>query len=169
MSIELFISRTWRYASMLAFALILLFTYRGLPDYTAVHFGANGRGDGFLPKDEIFYLFLAISMVVNILPIALAKMIDKLPDSSFSWIPNKKWLSNRKDLNAAIVNWLNFLPAFINTFLILVLRAILTLNDERTFNTSYTYLLVVGLALTLAWVLYLPIKLLYTNPTVIED
>jgi hypothetical protein len=48
----------------------------------------NGRGDGFLPKDEIFYLFLAISLVVNILPITLAKMILKLPDT-FSWIPNK--------------------------------------------------------------------------------
>ncbi|MDI9872424.1 hypothetical protein [Flectobacillus roseus] len=169
MSVELFISRTWRYASMLAFALILLFTYRGLPDYTAVHFGPNGRGDGFLPKDEIFYLFLAISLVVNILPITLAKMILKLPDTSFSWIPNKKWLANRKDLNAAIGNWLNFLPAFINTFLILVLRAILTLNDDRSFNTSYTYLLVVGVALTLAWLFYLPVKLLYTNPSVIEE
>jgi uncharacterized membrane protein YjjP (DUF1212 family) len=72
-------------------------------------------------------------------------------------------------LNAAIGNWLNFLPAFINTFLILVLRAILTLNDDRSFNTSYTYLLVVGVALTLAWLFYLPVKLLYTNPSVIEE
>ncbi|WP_026994269.1 hypothetical protein [Flectobacillus major] len=164
MSIELFFSRTWRYASLLAFAVILLFTYRGLPDFTAVHFGETGRGDGFLPKDQIFYLFLGISLVVNILPIALAKNIEKIPDVSFSWIPNKKWLNYRNQLNAAIMNWLNLLPGAINTFLILVLRAILTLNDERSFSTDYSYLPVVGLALLIGWLFYLPIKILYTNP-----
>ena len=50
MSIEYFISRVGRYLSIFAFILVLLFTYRGLPDPAAVHFGANGRGDGFLPK-----------------------------------------------------------------------------------------------------------------------
>ncbi len=168
MSIEFFASRVWRYASILAFAVILLFTYRGLPDFTAVHFNANGRGDGFLPKDEVFYLFLALSLVINILPVVVAKMIDKLPVTSFAWIPNKKWLDSPKQVHESFKNWLNFLPAGINTFLILVLRALLTLNDERSYNTSYTYLLVVGAALLLIWIAYLPIKLLFTNPVVEE-
>jgi hypothetical protein len=41
---------------------------------------------------------------------------------------------------------------------------LLALNDERTFNKDYTYLLVLGIVLLLIWIFYLPIRLLYTNP-----
>lgn len=169
MSIEFFISRTWRYLSILAFVIILLFTYRGLPDPTAVHFGPNGRGDGFLPKNEVFYLFAAVMFTFNILSMLLANSVKRLPINAFQWIPNKKWLQAGNQLNVAIVNWLNFLPAIVNSFLVLCLRALLTLNDERSFQTDYTYLLVVGIVVIMIWLFYLPIKLLYTHPTVEED
>ncbi len=116
MSIEFFISRTWRYLSILAFVIILLFTYRGLPDPTAVHFGPNGRGDGFLPKNEVFYLFAAVMFTFNILSMLLANSVKRLPVNAFQWIPNKKWLQAGNQLNVAIVNWINFLPAIVNSF-----------------------------------------------------
>lgn len=169
MSIEFFISRVWRYLSIAAFVIILLFTYRGLPDPTAVHFGDNGRGDGFLPKNEVFYLFGSIMFAFNILVMLLINSVKKLTASAFQWIPNKKWLIDRKQLNEALVNWLNFLPAIVNTFLLLILRALLALNDERTFNTDYTYLLIIGIVAIMIWIFYLPIKLLYTSPDVVED
>lgn len=169
MSIEYFISRVWRYLSIAAFVVVLLFTYRGLPDPTAVHFGVNGRGDGFLPKNEVFYLFGSIMFAFNILVVLLISNVKKLPENAFQWIPNKKWLIDRKQLEAAVLNWLNFLPAIANTFLLLILRALLALNDDRSFNTDYTYLLIIGVVALLAWILYLPIKLLYTNPDILED
>lgn len=169
MSIEFFISRTWRYLSILAFVLVLLFTYRGLPDTTAVHFGPNGRGDGFLPKNQVFYLFAGVMFAFNILSVLLANNVKRIPLVAFQWIPNKKWLKGGNQLNTAIVNWLNFLPAIVNTFLLLILRALLILNDERTFQTDYTYLLVIGIVLMMAWIFYLPIKLLFTSPKIEEE
>ncbi len=169
MSIEFFISRTWRYLSILAFVLVLLFTYRGLPDPTAVHFGPNGRGDGFLPKNQVFNLFAGVMFVFNILSILLANSVKRIPVKALSWVPNKKWLAAGDELKASIVNWLNFLPAIVNTFLLMILRALLILNDERTFRTDYTYLLVIGIAAMMAWLFYLPIKLLFTNPKIVEE
>ena len=67
MSIDHFVSRFWRVASIIAFGITLLFTYRGLPDPTAVHFGESGRGDGFLPKEEIFYLLASVVTFINVL------------------------------------------------------------------------------------------------------
>ena len=169
MSIEYFISRVGRYLSIFAFIIILLFTYRGLPDPAAVHFGANGRGDGFLPKNEIFYLFGSLMLALNILVVLLVSGVKKLPIKAFGWIPNKVWLNDRKQLIEIILNWLNFLPMIVNTFLLLILRALLALNDERTYKTDYTYLLVIGVILILIWIFYLPIRLLFTSPKIIED
>jgi uncharacterized membrane protein len=168
MSIEYFFSRVWRYLSIVAFVMVLLFTYRGLPDPTAVHFGADGRGDATLPKNQVFYLFGGLMLALNIIVVLLVNSVQKLPIQAFSWIPNKKWLADRQQLVTVLANWLNFLPAIVNTFLLLILRALLALNDERTYKTDYTYLLVLGVVLLLIWIFYLPIRLLYTNPK-IED
>ena len=169
MSIEYFVSRVGRYLSVFAFILVLLFTYRGLPDDVGVHFGADGRGDGFMPKNQVFYLFGSIMFGLNILIVLLVNNVQKLPVTAFSFIPNKVWLKDRKQLIGAIINWINFLPTIINVFLLLILRALLALNDERTFNTDYTYLLILGIVFLLIWLFYLPVKLLYTSPKFIDE
>jgi hypothetical protein len=106
---------------------------------------------------------------LNILVVLLVSNVNKLPIKAFSWIPNKVWLNDRKQLIEVISNWLNFLPMIVNTFLLLILRALLALNDERTFNTDYTYLLIMGVILLLIWIFYLPVRLLYTSPKIVED
>jgi hypothetical protein len=169
MSIEYFISRVGRYLSIFAFILVLLFTYRGLPDPTAVHFGNDGRGDGFMPKNQVFYLFGSIMFGLNILIVLLVNNVQKLPIKAFNVIPNKVWLKDRKQLVGVLVNWINFLPTIINVFLLLILRALLALNDERSFNTDYTYLLILGSVFLLIWLFYLPIRLLYTSPKIVEE
>ena len=169
MSIEYFISRVGRYLSIFAFIIVLLFTYRGLPDAVGVHFGTDGRGDGFLPKNQVFYLFGAIMFSLNILIVLLVSNVKKLPITAFKSIPNKDWLNDPQQLIGVIINWINFLPTIINVFLLLALRALLALNDERSFNTDYTYLLVVGVVFLLIWLFYLPIRILYTKPKIVED
>ena len=86
MSIDHFASRVWRILSMVAFGISLLFIYRGLPDPTAVHFGETGRGDGFLPKEEVFYLVAGIITLMNVLALLLIKAIDKIPTEKWSQI-----------------------------------------------------------------------------------
>lgn len=169
MSIEYFISRVGRYLSIFAFIIVLLFTYRGLPDSVAVHFGADGRGDGFMPKNQIFYLFGGIMFGLNILIVLLVNNVQKLPLTAFDFVPNKAWLKDRKQLIGSITNWINFLPTIINVFLLLILRALLALNDERSFNTDYTYLLILGVVFLVIWLFYLPIRLLYTSPKIVAE
>lgn len=169
MSIEFFIARTLRYVSAFAFAIVLLFTYRGLPDYTAVHFNAAGRGDAVLPKEQLFYIVGGIIFMLNILPVTLAKALEKLPISFFQKLPYKNWLANEKEFKASLVNWIYFLPTLANVFTIFALKSLLTLNDERTFNTDYTYLPVVGTVAFLIWLFYFPAKLSFTQPTPVEE
>ena len=168
MSIDKFISRVWRVLSMIAFGISLLFVYRGLPDPTAVHFGETGRGDGFLPKEEIFYLTAGIVTALNVLGLLLIKSLEKVPTNLFSRI--LKAFASKGDLiiQQTCVHWLHLLLALINTYLILVFRVLLLLNDERTNQADYSYLPKLGIVLILVWAIYLPIRL-WTYPNFVDE
>jgi hypothetical protein len=144
---------------MIAFGITLLIVYRGLPDPAAVHFGETGRGDGFLPKEEIFYLTAGIVTTLNVLALLLIKSVSNVPEAI--WGKLLKAFSSKGDLiiKSTIINWLHFLPALINTFLILAFRVFLLLNDQRTFDADYTYLPKLGIILSLVWLIYLPVRL----------
>jgi uncharacterized membrane protein len=168
MSIDHFASRVWRILSIVAFGLSLLFIYRGLPDPTAVHFGETGRGDGFLPKEEVFYLTAGIVTILNVLALLLIKAIDKIPTEKWSTILPVFAEKGNQTIKSTFINWLHFFPALINTYLILVMRALLMLNDERTNQTDYSYLPSLGIVFLLVWLIYLPVRLI-TSPKFIEE
>ena len=159
MSIDHFASRVWRILSMVAFGVSLLFIYRGLPDPTAVHFGETGRGDGFLPKEEVFYLVAGIITLLNVLALLLIKAIDKIPLSTWGEILPVFAEKGNETIKNTFINWLHFFPALINTYLILVMRALLMLNDERTYQTDYSYIPSLGIVFLLIWLIYLPVRL----------
>jgi uncharacterized membrane protein len=168
MSIDHFASRVWRILSIVAFGLSLLFIYRGLPDPTAVHFGETGRGDGFLPKEEVFYLTAGIVTILNVLALLLIKAIDKIPTEKWSTILPVFAEKGNQTIKSTFINWLHFFPALINSYLILVMRALLMLNDERTNQTDYSYLPSLGIVFLLVWLIYLPVRLI-TSPKFIEE
>jgi hypothetical protein len=151
-----------------AFGLSLLFIYRGLPDPTAVHFGETGRGDGFLPKEEVFYLTAGIVTILNVLALLLIKAIDKIPTDKWAAILPVFAEKGNQTIKSTFINWLHFFPALINTYLILVMRALLMLNDERTNQTDYSYLPSLGIVFLLIWLIYLPVRLI-TSPKFIEE
>jgi uncharacterized membrane protein len=153
---------------MVAFGVSLLFIYRGLPDPTAVHFGETGRGDGFLPKEEVFYLVAGIITLLNVLTLLLIKAIDKIPSSNWGNILPVFSEKGNETIKSTIINWLHFFPAIINTYLILVMRALLMLNDERTFQTDYNYIPSLGIVFLLIWLIYLPVRL-YASPIFKEE
>lgn len=168
MSVDHFASRVWRILSIVAFGLSLLFIYRGLPDPTAVHFGETGRGDGFLPKEEVFYLTAGIVTILNVLALLLIKAIDKIPTDKWGAILPVFAEKGNQTIKSTFINWLHFFPALINTYLILVMRALLMLNDERTNQTDYSYLPSLGIVFLLIWLIYLPVRLM-TSPKFIEE
>jgi len=168
MSIDHFASRVWRILSMVAFGISLLFIYRGLPDPTAVHFGETGRGDGFLPKEEIFYLVAGIVTLLNVLSLLLIKAIDKIPTNTWSQTLPVFAEKGNEAIKNTFINWLHFFPAIINTYLILVMRALLMLNDERTINNDYSYIPSLGIIFLLIWLIYLPIRL-FASPKFKEE
>lgn len=168
MSIDHFASRVWRILSMVAFGISLLFIYRGLPDPTAVHFGETGRGDGFLPKEEIFYLVAGIVTLLNVLSLLLIKAIDKIPTTTWSQTLPVFAEKGNEAIKSIFINWLHFFPAIINTYLILVMRALLMLNDERTINNDYSYIPSLGIVFLLIWLIYLPIRL-FASPKFKEE
>jgi hypothetical protein len=151
-----------------AFGLSLLFIYRGLPDPTAVHFGETGRGDGFLPKEEVFYLTAGIVTILNVLALLLIKAIDKIPTEKWGTILPVFAEKGNQTIKSTFINWLHFFPALINTYVILVMRALLMLNDERTNQTDYSYLPSLGIVFLLVWLIYLPVRLI-TSPKFIEE
>jgi uncharacterized membrane protein len=153
---------------MLAFGVSLLFIYRGLPDPTAVHFGETGRGDGFLPKEEIFYLVAGIITLLNVLTLLLIKAIDKIPTSTWGQILPVFAEKGNETIKSTFVNWLHFFPAVINTYLILVMRALLMLNDDRTYQTDYSYIPSLGIVFLLMWLIYLPVRL-FASPKYKEE
>jgi hypothetical protein len=153
---------------MLAFGVSLLFIYRGLPDPTAVHFGETGRGDGFLPKEEVFYLVAGIITLLNVLTLLLIKAIDKIPTSTWGQILPVFAEKGNETIKSTFVNWLHFFPAVINTYLILVMRALLMLNDDRTYQTDYSYIPSLGIVFLLMWLIYLPVRL-FASPKFKEE
>lgn len=164
MSIDYFVSRAWRIVSMIAFGITLLFVYRGLPDPAAVHFGETGRGDGFLPKEEIFYLSAGIVTVLNVLALLLIKSVANISEQVWGNVFQVFASKGDATIKSTLTNWLHFLPAMINTYLILVFRVLLLLNDQRTYDADYTYIPKLGIVLILVWLLYLPIRL-FLSPT----
>lgn len=162
MSIDYFVSRAWRIVSIVAFGITLLVVYRGLPDPAAVHFGETGRGDGFLPKEEIFYLSAGIVTILNVLALLLIKSVANVPETVWGKFLNVFANKGDQTIKTTLINWLHFLPALINTYLILVFRVILLLNDQRTFDADYSYIPKLGILLTLLWLLYFPIRLFFS-------
>lgn len=169
MSIDHFLSRVWRVFSIIVFGVSLLFIYRGLPDPTAVHFGESGRGDGFLPKEEVFYLTAGVITLLNVLMLMLINSVKKFPleffINGFLKVVEKKGASQVQNV---FIHWLHFFPALVNTYVILVLRVLLMLNDDRSYANDYSYLSWLGILLFILWLLYLPVRL-FSLPVHLED
>ena len=169
MSIDHFLSRVWRIISLIGLGVSLLFIYRGLPDPAAVHFGETGRGDGFLPKEEIFYLTAALITLLNVLALLLIKVVDKIPSEKLGFLFQAFQDKGASVVKKMVINWLHLLPALINTFLILVLRTLLLLNDQRTFDQDFGYVPMIGIIFLLLWLIYLPIRLFSLNKFTEEE
>jgi hypothetical protein len=102
------------------------------------------------------------------LSLLLIKAIDKIPTNTWSQTLPVFAEKGNEAIKSMFINWLHFFPAIINTYLILVMRALLMLNDERTINNDYSYIPSLGIIFLLIWLIYLPIRL-FASPKFKEE
>jgi uncharacterized membrane protein len=162
MKVNTFGIKVWRGLSV---ALVLggtAFGYSLLPEDVAVHFNGAGQPDAFMSKAQIFYLFMGLILVNNVLVMALAKRLLLLP-SHLLPIPNQAaWSRQRDELNEHLRNWFYCIVAGINTILAVTMMALSTVNsNQSTYNLfDFKWLSYSVVILLLIIVAALPVRLL---------
>jgi hypothetical protein len=129
MSIEFFILKTWRYLSLIAAVVFLFLKYYALPDMVAVYFSKQAISSGFLPKDQFFYLFATLLLVINIFPSLLIAPFKKLPPSTLPSFLKK--YSGTAFLNETFENWINLIIGSVNSILIVSLLILSKINSTE--------------------------------------
>jgi len=100
-------------------ALFVIRSGAALPDLVATHFGATGRGNGFMPRSV--YVRFMLGFVV-LLPLAINLLIDyvlRLPSTSIN-IPNREyWLApdRRGDTVERLQRHMKFFGVMLAVFL----------------------------------------------------
>lgn len=143
----------------------LVTCYFNFGDNVAVHHDAKGNPDGYIGKETFFYVACGVVIVFNLLLNLLKAQIQKIDFNALN--PNSIWAKNRESLNGLIEGWFNAFIAVVNTFIIFVLMALKRVNasDGQKLDMNYNWLLLAGLAILMLLIFFLPIKILYTNPS----
>lgn len=167
MTIESLAARVLRVLSIALFVVALFMCYTNLPDTVAVHFAPDGSPDGYLGRESVFYATGGLMLGFNVLLLVLARSIANLPDRAVGVLGTAPWQPYPDALRGALRNWLFLGMAALNVFLTLCLNALSELNDSTGTETvfNYRWLLPLGAALLLGWLLYLPVRLGLTKPS----
>ncbi len=155
----------WRKASMPILVISLVTCYFNFADTVAVHHDAKGNPDGFIGKETFFYAACGVIIAFNLLLNLLKTQIQKV--DFYKLNPTSIWAKNRESLNGLLEAWFNAFIAMVNTFIIFVLMALkrVNANDGQKLDMNYNWLLLAGLAILMILIFFLPIKILYTNPS----
>ena len=143
----------------------LITCYFTLPDNAAVHHDEKGKPDGFVDKQAFFYIACGVVIGFNFLVNLLRTQVQKIDFLKLN--PASIWAKNRESLNALLEGWFNAFVAVVNTFIIFSLVALKRVNatDGQQLDFNYNWLLIAGFVLLMILIFFLPIKILYTNPS----
>jgi ABC-type transport system involved in cytochrome bd biosynthesis fused ATPase/permease subunit len=143
----------------------LITCYFTLPDNAAIHHDAQGNPDGFIDKQTFFYVACGVVIGFNFLMNLLKAQVQKVDFSKLNTA--SIWAKDRQTLNALLEGWFNAFISVVNTFIIFSLVALKRINaaDGQKLDFNYNWLLIAGLVLLMVLTFFLPIKLLYTNPS----
>ncbi|MDP5120553.1 MAG: hypothetical protein NWQ46_03075 [Spirosomaceae bacterium] len=159
----------WRKVGFALALATILFCYTTLPDSVAITHAETGEPEGFISKEVFFYASAGILLLFNLLVNALR---DQLAKVNFAKVnPVSEWAKQPKKLSAFLINWFNGFLAFVNTFLVFVLLGLYNVNTTRgqRLDLNYNWLMLFGAAMLLFILFYLPLKLLYTNPSANDE
>jgi hypothetical protein len=165
MSISNIFFNFWRKASMPLLVIILMISYFTLPDNAAIHHDEKGNPDGFLDKQKFFYIACGVIIVFNFLLNLLRTEVQKIDFEKLN--PTSIWAKNRESLNHLLEGWFNAFIAVINTYIVFVLIGLRRINssDGQKLDFNYNWLLIAGFVLLMLLIFFLPMKLLFTNPS----
>ena len=164
MSISYIFFNFWKKLSLPILAITLIVCYFTFPDEVAVHHTDQGQPDGFLDKQSLFYITAGVIVGFNFLLNLLRTQVQKIDFSKLN--TNSVWAKESVTLKSLLEGWFNAFIAIINTYLMFSLIALSRINrtEGQVLDINYNWLLIAGLAILMAVIFYLPLKLLYTNP-----
>lgn len=157
--------RFWRIASVFIITAVILFCYTNLPDSIAVGHNDQGYPIRFISKQQFFYWVAGIVFAVNVLLDLLKNLLVKI---DFKKLYNSSaWANNPTALKSLISGWFDGFLAFLNTYLIFVIMGLSNINREKgqMLDFNYNWLLIFGVFVLMLFLFFIPLKVLYTNPT----
>jgi uncharacterized membrane protein len=169
MKVTTFGIKVWRVFSVLLVVGALFWTYSTFPDDVAVDFDASGLARNYLGKETVFYIAMGLILFANVVMMAVARQIQKVPPQQLPVPKRDAWRLHRDELNEHLTNWLYSLVAAINTILALSFFALSTVNSNQFKNDifDFAWLFYMGAGMLLLIVLALPLRLM--RPPVPEE
>jgi uncharacterized membrane protein len=156
--------------SLLFFIGVLLYIYFFLPDQVGVHFNEWGHADNYLPKSQFFYGAGLFIILFNVAVSLLGRFLTALPPKMLPVPHRDHWSATAESRNAfsyLLRNWLNGFTTIINVILVASLLVLLQVNTEAKSDIEdYAWVFLTAIGLMLAWVVYLPVRLLRRPPAV---
>lgn len=159
----------WRKASMAVLIATILFCYANLPDSIAVTHDESGRPVGFLEKQYFFYIAAGVTVFFNLLMGALKKQLIRINFVKLN--PDSAWAKNKSSLDDLIGGWFDAFAALVNTFLVFVLFGLNSINANRgqMLDFDYNKIMLLAAVILMILVFFLPLRLLFTNPSASRD
>ncbi|SDM95511.1 hypothetical protein [Siphonobacter aquaeclarae] len=166
MTISFFASQIGRYVSILAFITLLMMAYQQMPADVSIEFSPSGGNAKVYSKEVIFYTVAGFMLLANMGFLWMMRLFPKLPDGFIKLPGAVKWMFYRKQLNAIVAEWLNFGAVFVNMLLAVSVYILSAVNAPEVKQPLSRFEWVLGVAcfLLVLWVVYVPMRLLLTNP-----
>lgn len=162
MTIEYFVYKSGRYLTLALAVLFLFLKYYTLPDMVAVYYNNQSMPEGFLPKDQFFYLvsslLLFINLLLPLLIIIFKKYILANKDSKISILGNE---ISSNQVFEIFQNWINLIITSLNLIIFLAVMIIAKLNSTEytTSINNFEWLQYIFLIFIIIAILYPLLKL----------
>lgn len=166
MAIEYFIFKTLRFLTLITSIIFLFLKYFSMPDLVAVFFGNSGGKNGYLPKDQFFYLIVFLLILINLLIPLLVTTFKKSP---IKWMDslNNFFSKNLKPANyfEIVTDWANLTITIFNLLILLSILIISRLNATEYISSvgEYSWFGILSFSLFLIMLGYPYIKIFFAK------
>jgi hypothetical protein len=159
----------WKKFSMGLIAVIVFFCYKNLPDDIAILHNNIGDPIEFIKKQHFFYWVAGVVFFFNFFTIMLHNLTLKIDFSKITILG--KWANQPKSFSNLLNGWFDAFLAFANTFIVFTVLGINKINQSKnqTLDFNYNWLLIAGLIIIITLMFFLPLRILFSNPSVDQD
>lgn len=161
--------RFWQRFSIFILTVTLLYCYASLPESIAVAHNAQGKPTDYIDKQGFFYWTAGVVFAFNLLMSLLSNATYKLDFRKI--LPSSVWANNNVALLDVLKGWFDVFVAIINTFLVFAILGLNNINATKgqVLDFNYNIILILGFVLILIVLISLPLRLLLSNPPVLDS